>query len=130
MKKLLAGFVVVLLFSLTIFAGQETMAPAKTKKAAPKAAKETVDCSKVDDAGLAAKVKEKLANTPSLKDYSLNVTASGGTVTLTGTVKKGYNKGTATLQAKRVPCVKKVDNKITVEAPAKAPTSKPPEKKG
>ena len=128
MKKLLAGFVVVLLFSVSVCAAQETMAPAKTKKAAPK---EAVDCSKIDDAGLAAKVKEKLASTPSLKDYSLSATASGGTVTLTGTVKKGYNKGTATLQAKRVPCVKKVDNKITVEAPAKPATSKPPtEKKG
>jgi len=130
MKKLCAGIVVCLLFSLSVFARQETMAPAKTKKAAPKAVKETVDCSKVDDAGLAAKVKEKLANTPSLKEYSLNATASGGTVSLTGTVKKGYNKGTATLQAKRVPCVKKVDNKITVEAPAKPATAKQPEKKG
>ena len=128
MKKLVAGIVVSLLFSLSVFAMQETMAPAKTKKAAPK---ETVDCTKLDDAGLAAKVKEKLANTPSLKEYSLNVTASGGTVTLTGMVKKGYNKGTATSQAKRVACVKKVDNQITVETAAKPPKSKPAaEKKG
>ncbi len=115
MKKTCVILALSLLFSLSVFAVQETKTPPTTKKAAPK---EPVDCSKVDDAALAAKVKEKLANTPSLKTYSLNVTASGGTVTLTGTVKTGYNKGTATRQVKRVPCVQKVDNKITVEAAA------------
>ena len=82
----------------------------------PAAKKEAVDCSKVDDATLTANVKDKFINTPSLKDATINVAAKDGTVTLTGSVKKPTNKGLATLQAKRVACVKKIDNQLTVES--------------
>lgn len=115
MKKILTSVVLTLSLSVVVIAGQSgNTAPKK----AP--AKTTVDCSTVNDTTLASNVKDKLAGTPSLKDFALNVAAKDGAVTLTGNVKSGRNKGTATLQAKRVACVKKVDNQITVEpAPAK-----------
>lgn len=95
------------------FAAQESMAPATKKQ--PAKPKATVDCSRVDDAALAASVKEKLANTPSLKEFQLTATAKDGVITLTGSVKKPTNKGLASAQSKRIPCVKSVDNQITVE---------------
>ncbi|HKP84554.1 MAG TPA: BON domain-containing protein [Blastocatellia bacterium] len=104
MKRILITLVV-LLFVSSAFATQN-------KNAAPKAA--PVDCSAVDDASLAANVKDKLSKTPSLKDANIDATASGGTVTLRGSLSKPQLKGVATNQAKRVPCVKKVDNQITV----------------
>jgi osmotically-inducible protein OsmY len=97
----------------SVFATQETMSPGAKKQ--PAKAKATVDCSKVDDAALAANVKEKLANTPSLREFTLTVAAKDGLVTLTGNVKKPTNKGLASAQSKRVPCVKSVVNQITVD---------------
>jgi osmotically-inducible protein OsmY len=91
---------------------QGNQSSSKPKKVVQKT---DTDCSKIDDAALAANVKDKIAATPSLKDASINVTAKDGTVTLSGSVKKPTNKGLATLQAKRVPCVRKVDNQLTVE---------------
>ena len=85
-----------------------TMKP-KAEKAAP------VDCATVDDAAITANVKDKLSKTASLKDASINVDTKGGVVTLTGMVRMGRNKGLATLQTRRVACVKKVDNQLSVE---------------
>jgi hyperosmotically inducible periplasmic protein len=111
-------FIVVL--SLMIAASAAAAQTADT--AAPKKAKPAaVDCSKTDDAAISASVKDKLAKTPSLKDFSIGVRTKEGVVTLTGTVKAGRNKGLASLQAKRVQCVKKVDNQITVEQSQPAP---------
>ena len=113
MKRILVTVVVLLLVS-SAFATQNKNAKPKAPKPAP------VDCSTVDDATLAANVKDKLSKTPSLKDATIDVTASGGTVTLKGSLSKPQLKGVATNQAKRVPCVKKVDNQITVpKAPPK-----------
>ena len=107
---------VVLLFVSSAFATQNK---SETPKAAP------VDCSAVNDATLAASVKDKLSKTPSLKDASIDVTASDGTVTLKGSLSKPQLKGVATNQVKRVPCVKKVDNQITVpKAPPKTSSNK------
>ena len=96
-----------------------------SKNAKPVKAKPVpVDCSTTTDAQITENVKAKFAATASLKDQSINVATSGGLVTLTGSVKKGNQKGLATLQAKRVSCVKKVDNQIAVEGAApKKPTS-------
>jgi osmotically-inducible protein OsmY len=102
-----------LLIAGSAFATQENMAPSSKKQ--PARPKATVDCSRVDDATIAANVKEKLAGTPSLKEFTLSATAKDGSVTLTGQVKKPTSKGLATSQSKRVPCVKSVDNQITVE---------------
>ena len=109
MKKITTVFVV-LIITGCVFAAQNsnTKAPAKPKPA-------PVDCTKVDDAGITANVKDKLAKTPSLKEATINVETKDGVVTLTGTVKLGRNKGLATLQTKRVACVKKVMNQITSE---------------
>jgi hypothetical protein len=121
MRKFVTPVVFLLLCVNSVFSIQGTQLP-PTKKAPVQ--KSTVDCSKVDDATLTANVKIKLANTPSLKDASINVIVKDNTVTLTGSVKKPTNKGLATLQAKRVPCVKKVDNQVTVEG--KTVTEKKP----
>ena len=86
--------------------------------------KATVDCSTMNDAGITASVKDRISNTASLKDFNINVTTAGGNVTLTGSVKTGANKGLATRQAKRVPCVKNVDNQLMVEPSSKKTSGK------
>ena len=113
----------ILLISLMLAGG--ALAQNSNKK--PAARKPKVDCSKTDDATLTTNVKDKLGKAPSLKDLSIDVAASAGVVTLTGTVQKATQKATAGRVAKSVACVKKVDNKITVEKP---PTmeKKPPAK--
>ena len=117
MRKFVTALAVILI-TTSAFALQ-------TKPAKPPAAKPAraaaVDCSSMDDAALASSVKDKLAKTPSLKDAAIDVTASAGTVTLKGTLDKPALKGVATNQAKRVACVKKVDNQITVPKTPAAP---------
>ena len=122
MKRIAITLVMLCMFVSIAFAAQDKNAKAPAKsKAAP------VDCSTVDDATLAANVKSKLSQTPSLKDATIGVAASSGIVTLTGSLGKGQLKGVATNQAKRVPCVQKVINQITVpksDAPPKSAKSK------
>ena len=113
MKKLLITAVAVLCASTAVWSQNTNTKPPKAKPAA-------VDCSKTTDQQITESVKAKLAGTPSLKSETINVATSGGIVTLTGTV-KGNHKGLATLQAKRVACVKKVDNQLTVEKSATPP---------
>ncbi|HVG17807.1 MAG TPA: BON domain-containing protein [Blastocatellia bacterium] len=107
----------IVLLSLMLVGGASAFQDGNTKAAKkPKAEKAApVDCSAVDDAAITASVKDKLSKTPSLKDATINVDTKVGVVTLTGVVKMGRNKGLATLQAKRVACVKKVDNQLSVE---------------
>lgn len=117
MKRIAITLVMLCMFAIVAFAAQDKTAKAPAKpKAAP------VDCSAVNDAILAANVKSKLSETPSLKNATIDVAASNGTVTLTGSLDKGQLKGVATNQAKRVPCVQKVVNQITV--PKSSDTSK------
>jgi hyperosmotically inducible protein len=94
-------------------------------KKSAKAKPEAVDCSTVDDAALTADVKAKLAAAPSLKDVTVNVATSSGVVTLTGTAMKPTQKGTASLVAKAVKCVKKVDNRMTIEGSGTKKSAKP-----
>ena len=110
MKKLLITALAVLCASTAVWSQNTNTKPPKAKAAKPAA----VDCSKTTDQQITESVKAKLAGTPSLKSETINVATSGGVVTLTGTV-KGNHKGLATLQSKRVACVKKVDNQLTVE---------------
>jgi hypothetical protein len=86
----------------------------------PKAEKPAVDCSAVDDAAISSGVKERLAKAPSLKDATINVDTKDGVVTLKGMVKTGGLKGVATRMAKRVDCVKRVDNQLSVEQKSKS----------
>ena len=117
MKKVFSLVGVLIFMSIVGLAVQETKGPAKKSTA-----KEAVDCTMVDDTKLTAEVKDRFANTKTLKEANLGVAARTGKVTLTGKVQKGVTKGLATRQAKRVPCVKEVDNQITVETAA---TKKP-----
>jgi len=105
-------FLLVLLLASTVYATQNKNAKPRKPKAAP------VDCSTFTDAKITEDVKAKLAATKSLKDEAINVATSAGAVTLTGSVKKGIQKALATSQTKRVACVKKVENQITVEGAA------------
>lgn len=117
MKRVPVFLVVLMLAASAVWAQNKNTKPPKPKPAA-------VDCSKVDDAKLTADVKAKLADAASLKGLTINVATSAGVVTLTGTAMKPTQKGTATRVAKAVKCVKKVDNKMTVEGA----TPKPPAK--
>jgi osmotically-inducible protein OsmY len=109
MKKMLAVLLSLILVSGAFAAQNSNSKTTKRPKAAP------VDCSTVDDAAITANVKDKLSKTASLKDATINVETKAGVVTLTGMVKMGRNKGLATLQTKRVACVKSVQNQLAVE---------------
>lgn len=107
MKRILITVLVVMLGTAAV--------PAQNKNAKPSKAKApAADCSAVTDARITEDVKAKL-QTPSLKELTINVNTSAGAVTLTGSAKTATQRGTATRQAKRVSCVKSVDNQITVE---------------
>ena len=118
MKKILIPMLVLIFASNIALSQNKNAKPTKAKPAA-------VDCSKVDDAKITEDVKATFAAAPSLKDQSISVATSGGVVTLTGSVKKGNQKGMATIRARRVPCVQKVDNQITVEGAAPKNTNSP-----
>ena len=108
MKRIPVVLVLLLFAASLLWAQEKAEKPVKAKP-------EAVDCSTVDDAALTADVKAKLAAAPSLKDATVNVATSAGVVTLTGTAMKPTQKGTASLVAKAVKCVKKVDNRMTIE---------------
>jgi osmotically-inducible protein OsmY len=107
MKRILITVLAVMLGTAAVLAQNKNTKPAKAK--APAA-----DCSAVTDARITEDVKAKL-QTPSLKELTINVNTSAGAVTLTGSAKTATQRGTATRQARRVPCVKSVDNQMTVE---------------
>ena len=109
-----------LLFATSAFAGQSsgTDVGAKTK------AKSKVDCTAPDDAKITEDVKAKFAKSASLKDFTINVETRQGEVSMTGRVKTGLQKGSATRMAKAVACVKKVVNQITVEGAGTKKTPK------
>jgi hyperosmotically inducible protein len=120
MKRLLITVLTLICASSVVWSQNANTKTSKAKAIA-------VDCSNTTDGQITESVKAKLAGTASLKAEPITVTTSGGVVTLTGTV-KGNHKGLASLQAKRVPCVKKVDNQLTVEK-AKPTEPKPKSKK-
>lgn len=115
MSRTLRTLVTVLALLLVSTAALAQNMNSGNKNAKPKKPKPAVDCTKVDDAGITADVKARLAKAASLKDLTINVATSAGTVTLTGSAKKSTQKGTATRVAKAAACVKKVDNQMTVE---------------
>lgn len=118
MRRTLVILLMLMLMSGAVLA-QNTNTPKPKKAKAP-----AVDCSTVDDTALAKNVSDRLAAAPSLKGQTINATASGGAVTLTGKVKTGANKGTATRVAKAVKCVKSLTNNLEVEMKTAVPKSK------
>lgn len=114
MQRVLIAVLTLMLISGAIFAQNSNTAKPKAKKAKAPA----VDCSTVDDATLTKNVNDKLDAAASLKGQDITASASGGAVTLTGKVKTGANKGTATRVAKAVKCVKSVTNNLEVEMKA------------
>ena len=118
MKRIPVFLAVLMLVTSAVCAQNKNEKPPKPKPAA-------VDCSKVDDAKLTGDVNAKLADAASLKGLTINVATTAGVVTLTGTVMKPTQKGTATRVARAVECVKKVDNQMTVEGAAPKKPTKP-----
>lgn len=115
MRRILIAGLLLLLTSGAVFAQNTNAAKPKKAKAA------AVDCSTVNNEMLAKNVNDRLAATPSLKGQAITATASGGAVTLTGKVKTGGNKGTATRVAKAVKCVMSVTNNLEVEVKTAVP---------
>ena len=93
--------------------GSKSQAKAKAEKAS------AVDCTAATDDSITAGVKEKLSKSASLKSAGIEVSTKDGAVTLKGMVKTSGLKGVATRMARRVDCVKKVDNQLSVEQPSK-----------
>lgn len=112
--------ITMLVLSLALVGG--TFASQDNSKSQPKPKTEKaamVDCSAATDDSITASVKEKLSKTASLKSANIEVATKEGAVTLTGRVKTSGLKGVATRMTKRVDCVKKVDNQLSVEQPSK-----------
>lgn len=124
MRRLTISLFLCLALAGSTFAAQDNAMKATKKAKAEKAT--PADCSTVTDQAITAGVKERLAKAPSLKNVSIDVETKDGTVTLRGMVKTGGLKGVATRMTKRVDCVKKVDNQLSVEQSAnkKKPASK------
>ena len=120
MKRILALFCATL-----VLAGGALAQNSNSAKKPPKPKPAVIDCSKVSDADITADVKAKLEKAPSLKGLAIDVATSAGVVTLTGTVNKPTQKGTATRVAKLGKCAKKVDNKLTIEKKGVEPIMKP-----
>ena len=117
MKRVITLFLC-LLFATSAFAGQASSTSVGAK---PKA---KADCTTPDDAKITEDVKAKFAKSTSLKDFTLNVETKQGEVSITGTVKTGLQKGSATRMARAVPCVKKVVNQLAVEGAGTKKTTK------
>lgn len=118
MKKLVA--VLILCLALTSFAYGQTVkdVTSAVKDKATSVAKEKAKVV-VDDTSITAEIKAKILEAASLKDEKIEVSTTDGVVGITGTVKTKQAKGAATKIAKAVKGVKSVDNKLTIEKPAK-----------
>ena len=115
MRRILVAVLMLMLMGGAALAQNSNAAKPKKPKVP------AVNCSTVDDVTLARNVSDRLAATPSLKGQAITATADGGVVTLTGKVKTGGNKGTATRVARAVACVKSVTNKLDVEVRTAVP---------
>ena len=115
MRRILVAVLMLMLMSGAALAQNSNAAKPKKPKIPPP------NCSTVDDVTLAKNVSDRLAAAPSLKGQAITATADGGVVTLTGKVKTGGNKGTATRVAKAVTCVKSVTNNLEVEMKTAVP---------
>ena len=69
----------------------------------------------VDDAALAASVRQALQNDTALKAYTIYVSADQGVITLTGSVRTPELRERAGSVAQSVPNVVRVDNRMTVQ---------------
>ena len=131
MKRIATIFFVALMLLVGGALAENSNTAKPTSKPKPK-----VDCSRTDDATITNNVKERVLSLSDLSaKYQIeltqanNVFTRAGVVTLRGTVKNETQKATVGRIAKSVPCVKKVENKITVEKPpAPKPKNAAPEK--
>jgi hyperosmotically inducible periplasmic protein len=113
MKRLLLAVFLCVFLTGSLATAQDGSSKPSGKSGAGQS--EQVDCSTVDDSGITSGVKERIAKSPALRDAGIGVDTRNGVVTLTGKVKTGGLKGVATRLTRRVNCVKKVENQLTVE---------------
>ncbi|HYP26661.1 MAG TPA: BON domain-containing protein [Blastocatellia bacterium] len=113
MKRLLLAVFLCLFLTASLAPAQD--GPSKPSRKSGSGQAEQVDCSAVNDSGITSSVKERIAKSPALRDAGIGVDTQNGVVTLTGKVKTGGLKGVATRLTRRVNCVRKVENQLTVE---------------
>ena len=117
MRRTLVVLLMLILTGVAVCAQNSNAAKPKASRTKASA----VDCATVDDTALAKNVNDRLAATPSLKGQAITATANAGAVTLTGKVKTGLNKGTATRVARAVKCVQSLTNNLEVEIKTAVP---------
>lgn len=119
MKKMSFLLIIIVLFQLLMvsatpaFQGSDPAGDQATKTT-PKKVKANTNAA-TDDASITAAIKEKFAAAHSTKNATIDIAVKDGVVTLTGKVKSGPQKGSATRMAQAVPGVKSVDNLLEVE---------------
>ena len=121
MLPLFLGMIALASFGST-FGGSTLGAPARQNANKSAATKDTtkpstkVDCSMVDDAALAAQIKERHSRKASLKnEKDIKVDVKAGVATLSGSVGSKSHRATAVAEAKKVKCVKGVENNLTIK---------------
>jgi len=108
--KLLVSVLALIIAATPAINAQESMSSKSSKSKSSSAAVPT------SDAEIQKCIADRLARASSLEGQTINVAVSGGDATLTGSVKKGLQKGTASRVAKVKACgAKQVTNNLTVE---------------
>src|SRR5262249_30088199 len=127
--KIICGFAIALVLAFGV-AAKTTTTPAPASKPPQAKSKSTppAKAAPKTDAEIEQCINDRLAKSAKLKDQGFSVSVSSGVATFTGTAKNSGSKGGVTNIAKACHATKTVNN-ITVQAPAKTTTAKPPASK-
>ena len=110
--KVLVPILAILVAGTFAVTAQETMSSKSSKSS-----KTGQSSAPTSDPEIQRCVADRLARASSLEGQTINVAVTGGDVTLTGSVKKGLQKGTASRVARVKACgAKQVINNLTVES--------------
>lgn len=94
-----------------------SFSPNSNAKKERRSARQSTDCSKIDNAALTARVNEKISATALLSGQNIRVEANAGVVTLRGNVSSSAKKRLAGRVVASVRCVKRVVNDLAVTPP-------------
>jgi osmotically-inducible protein OsmY len=112
--KVLVSVLAIMIAGTVTTNAQETMSSKSSKSS-----RSGATAVPTSDAEIQKCIADRLARASSLEGQTINVAVSGGDATLTGSVKKGLQKGTASRVAKVKACgAKQVTNNLTVESTA------------
>ena len=118
MKKLIWALILCLAIAPVAYGQLLDDMKTKAKDKATTMAKDTATAI-VDDSAITAEIKASIFADDSLKDSKISVSTKKGVVTLKGTAKTKEAKDAAAGIATAVQGVKSVNNRITLEKPAK-----------